>query len=64
MKLVVNEDRGKWSRLSHGTTALLHSRGVHGFADAFDRAMLESQLSYIVCTLYDSNDLQGVHEVC
>ena len=52
MKLVVNEDRGKWSRLSHGTTVLLHSRGVQRYTDAFDHAMLESQLGYIVCTLY------------
>ena len=49
VKLVVNVDRGHWSHLGHGTTALLYSRGVHQYTSAFDHAMLESQLSVIVC---------------
>lgn len=52
MKLVVNVDRGQWSHLGHGTTALLYSRGVHQYTGAFDHAMLESQLSIIVCIIY------------
>lgn len=50
IKLVINVDRGQWSHLAHGTTVLLHSRGVHRYTGAFDHAMLESQLSVIVCT--------------
>lgn len=51
VKLVVNVDRGQWSHLGHGTTALLYSRGVHSYTSAFDHAMLESQLSVIVCAM-------------
>ena len=48
-KLVVNVDRGQWSHLGHGTTTLLYSRGADSYTNAFDHAMLESQLSVIVC---------------
>ena len=49
VKLMVNVDRGHWSHLGLGTTTLLYSRGVHSYTSAFDHAMLESQLSVIVC---------------
>lgn len=49
VKLVVNVDKGHWSDLGHGTTTLLYSRGAHSYTSAFDHAMLESQLSVIVC---------------
>ena len=47
-ELVVNVDKGEWSSLARGTALLLQSRGVHRYNDAFDHAMLESQLPYIV----------------
>lgn len=46
-ELVINGDREQWGHLAHGTTVLLHSRGVHRYSSAFDHAMLESQLSVI-----------------
>ena len=52
VKLVVSADRGQWSNLAYGTTALLRSRGVHQYTSAFDHSMLESQLSVIVCSTY------------
>lgn len=48
-KLVVNTDRGEWSNLARGTALLLYSRGVDRYTNPFDRAMLESQLTYVVC---------------
>ena len=47
-ELVVNVDMGKWGSLSRGTMLLLESRGVHRYNDAFNHALLESQLPYIV----------------
>jgi hypothetical protein len=49
IKLVVNADRGEWSQLARGTAFLLYSRGANRYATAFDYAMLESQLSFVVC---------------
>ena len=51
IKLVINDGKGKWSHLAHGTTVLLHSRGVQRYKSAFDHAMLESQLSMTVCII-------------
>ena len=48
-KLNVNFDRGEWGQLSHGTAFLLQYRGVNRYRNAFDYAMLESQLSFVVC---------------
>ena len=65
IKLIINVDRGRWSHLARGTTFLLHSRGVQRYTDSFDHAMLESQLSIAVCSLYIlSTLLQGAHKVC
>ena len=48
-KLIIDADRGGWSQLSKGTIFLLRARGVRGYDNAFDYAMLESQLSSVVC---------------
>ena len=48
----MNDGKGKWSHLAHGTTVLLYSRGVQRYKGAFDHAMLESQLSVTVCAIY------------
>ena len=62
LKLVLNVDRGQWIHLGYGTTVLLHSRGVHQYTNSFDHAMLESQLSVIVCIAYAIHILSGAHE--
>ncbi len=62
VKLVINVDRGQWSHLGHGTTVLLYSRGVQRYTDAFDHAMLESQLSVIVCTICTLHVFSGLHK--
>ena len=49
IKLIVNVDRGEWSRLSQGTAFLLEARGANGYSSAFNFALLESQLSFAVC---------------
>ena len=48
----MNDGKGKWSHLAHGTTVLLYTRGVQRYKSAFDHAMLESQLSVTVCAIY------------
>jgi hypothetical protein len=53
IKLVVNVDRGEWSHLARGTAFLLYSRGVHRYTTAFEHAMLESQLPFVVCAAYN-----------
>ena len=52
IKHVMNVNGGKLSQLANGTSVLLRSRGVHRYKDAFDHAMLESQLSVTVRTIY------------
>lgn len=52
VKLVVNVNSGEWSQLARGTAVLLYSRGLHRYTTAFDHAMLESQLSYVVGAAY------------
>ena len=52
IKHVLNVNGEKWSQLANGTSVLLRSRGVHRYKDPFDHAMLESQLSVIVRTIY------------
>ena len=47
-ELVVNINRGKWNQLIRGTSLLLKHRGVHRYTNAFDRALLESQLGFIL----------------
>ena len=47
-QLIINAGRGGWSQLSNGTLFLLRARGVKGYNNAFDYAMLESQLSSMV----------------
>ena len=63
VKLVMNGDRGRWSHLVRGTAWLLEARGVKRVDNAFDQAMLESQIAYIVSALdpivHDSSLLTG-----
>lgn len=50
-QLVVNIDTGKWSQLASGTRHLIQVRGVGRYQSAFEYAMLESQLIFVVCAL-------------
>ena len=47
-ELVVNVNRGEWNQLVRGTSLLLEHRGVHRYTNAFDRALLDSQLAFIL----------------
>ena len=57
-------DRGRWTHLVKGTALLLESRGIHGYNDPFDRAMLESQIAYIVSgSISDSMTYTSPHKL-
>ncbi|KAH8684364.1 hypothetical protein BGZ60DRAFT_502581 [Tricladium varicosporioides] len=47
-ELAVNVDRGEWSQLTLGTASLFASRGLHRYKSVFEKAILHSQLSYII----------------
>ena len=64
IKLNFNADRGQWSQLSNGTAFLLQFRGVHRYSNAFDFAMLESQLSFVVRGTYTLLVSQDVYNLC
>lgn len=55
-ELNVNFDRGKWGQLSHGTAFLLQYRGVSRYMNAFDYAMLESQVSFVIRQAIESRE--------
>lgn len=55
IKHVINVGGGEWSYLANGTSVLLRARGVHRYKNAFDHAMLESQLSVTVRTMYTAH---------
>lgn len=44
----MNVDRGKWSNLAQGTAMLLKTRGPGRYQSAFERAMLEAQMPFVV----------------